>query len=917
MDMNYDGWIYHREHIQQVQEESLVSTNNEPTSNSNVNMFNMIEDVFEGIDDDDHDHDHDHDTMGNQDTMWGGDMTNAWTDVDTYEMLLGEAQKELYLGCKQCTVLTYVVELIHTKVDNHMTNKAIDKMLAMMKKMCPQPNNVPNSFRECKKILNCLGLGCENVHACYYDCALFYKEHEKKDRCPVCNEPRYKDSHYEQRKKVPRKVLRYFPLKPRLQRLFILRHTSKDMRWHKEKRINDGNTIRHPADSSASKEFDHIDGVTPYSDISKPYSMWPVVVFPYNLPPWKCMKKPFSFLTLLIPGPKAPGNEIDVYLRPLVDELKELWENGVPTHDKMIESTFNLRAAVMWTINDFPAYGNLSGWSTHGKLACPVCNEDGSYTKLRDKYCHIGHLRYLPMNHSWRKNSQLFNGCQEMRHRPKEFLGDDILDQLDSLLPRTLGKHRTNKDKKRKRNAKELNWTRKSIFFRVGILKNIFDYLIGALLNMGKSKDTLKARMHLQDMNIRESLHLKLNARNTLDNPLAQYVFKPYERKDFLHWLKSIKFPDGYVANISHKVNVDEGSIFGLKSHDCHVLMQRHIYGPIVEFSSFFQQICAKTLTVTDLDKLEEGIVLILCKLEKNFPSAFFVPMVHLTMHLPREAKLAGLVGYLWMYPVERLLGLYKKSVRNKARPEGSIVEAHLAYESSTFCSINPNALISVFAQKVRPFGAHVMVQLSREDIEVAYWYILDNCDEIEDFRNEHIEILERDSHAIVQQRHRQLGKKVIRDYHLTSLNVNNRSYDGDPYVLAKQAHQVFYIDDLKLGHPWKVVQKIQHRHIWDVPEKDDYKEEEDNATDEDDDEYVDETENSTRRVHNDDEVDISLCRDDVDPESFDINNEEVRRMLGLQRDENEEEENDEEDKEEEDDEEENVGTNDTNDDYN
>ncbi|KAM2086641.1 hypothetical protein ACFX1R_024153 [Malus domestica] len=167
-------------------------------------------------------------------------------------------------------------------------------------------------------------------------------------------------------------------------------------------------------------------------------------------------------------------------------------------------------------------------------------------------------------------------------------------------------------------------------------------------------------------MNIRESLHLKLNARNTLDKPLAQYVFKPYERKDFLYWLKSIKFPDGYAANISHKVNVDEGSIFGLKSHDCHVLMQRvlpvgirkylkkHIYGPIVEFSSFFQQICAKTLTVTDLDKLEEDIVLILCKLEKNFPSAFFVPMVHLAVHLPCEAKLAGLVGYRWMYPVER-----------------------------------------------------------------------------------------------------------------------------------------------------------------------------------------------------------------------------------------------------------------------
>jgi len=32
-----------------------------------------------------------------------------------------------------------------------------------------------------------------------------------------------------------------------------------------------------------------------------------------------------------------------------------------------------MRVALMSTINDFPAYGMLSGWSTHGRLACPHC----------------------------------------------------------------------------------------------------------------------------------------------------------------------------------------------------------------------------------------------------------------------------------------------------------------------------------------------------------------------------------------------------------------------------------------------------------------------------------------------------------------------------------------------------------------
>ncbi|CAB4308257.1 unnamed protein product [Prunus armeniaca] len=77
-------------------------------------------------------------------------------------------------------------------------------------------------------------------------------------------------------------------------------------------------------------------------------------------------------------------------------------------------------------------------------------------------------------------------------------------------------------------------------------------------------------------------------------------------------------------------------------------------------------------------------------------------------------------------------------------------------------------------------------------------------------------------------------GKKVIHDYNLTSVNINSQWYGSDPYVLATQAHQVFYMDDLKLGHPWRVVQRIQHRHVWDVPKRDD--DDEDDDEDDDDD---------------------------------------------------------------------------------
>jgi len=58
-------------------------------------------------------------------------------------------------------------------------------------------------------------------------------------------------------KKIPYKILRYFPLKTRLQRLFMSSKTSPLMRWHHENKANDG-IMRHPVDSKAWKKFDEL-----------------------------------------------------------------------------------------------------------------------------------------------------------------------------------------------------------------------------------------------------------------------------------------------------------------------------------------------------------------------------------------------------------------------------------------------------------------------------------------------------------------------------------------------------------------------------------------------------------------------------------------------------------------------------------
>ena len=165
-----------------------------------------------------------------------------------------------------------------------------------------------------------------------------------------------------------------------------------DMRWYIDKCVDDG-IMTHPADSEEWKEFDlqHPDfalkprnvrlrlatnGFSPFGNMNYNYSIWPVILIPYNVPPWLVMKKPYFMLSLLILGPHQPRNEIDIYLKPLVDKLKKLWEEGVETNDAYSKKHFQMRATLLWTIHDYPRFGNMSGWRKKGYHSCYTCNDE-------------------------------------------------------------------------------------------------------------------------------------------------------------------------------------------------------------------------------------------------------------------------------------------------------------------------------------------------------------------------------------------------------------------------------------------------------------------------------------------------------------------------------------------------------------
>lgn len=200
------------------------------------------------------------------------------------------------------------------------------------------------------------------------------------------------------------------------------------------------------------------------------------------------------------------------------------------------------------------------------------------------------------------------------------------------------------------------------------IEKNVCESLLNTIFNdKDGSKDNSNARLDLQALNIKHALHFVSDGHKTIKH-VACFTLKDQEKRLFCRFLKRIKFPDGYAANISRCVRVKQCKISGFKSHDFHVVMQhilplistrtlpRNVSSILVELSKFFRELCLKVLNVHDLQRLERRIALTLCQLERIFPPSFFDVMVHLTIHLAREASIGGPVHYRWMYPIERLV---------------------------------------------------------------------------------------------------------------------------------------------------------------------------------------------------------------------------------------------------------------------
>lgn len=176
----------------------------------------------------------------------------------------------------------------------------MNEWLQFLKKLLPASDNLPSTIYEAKFIQG-LGFNYFKIETFKNDCVLFWKDNLHLEICLKCNEPRW-STNIIKLSGIPHKVVTYFPLKPRLNRLFMFTSSASDRRWHPDRQRLDDHVLEHPSDAEAWTSFDQehqwfsndscnallglvIDGFNTFSNMNVSHNTLPVFLVSYNLPP--------------------------------------------------------------------------------------------------------------------------------------------------------------------------------------------------------------------------------------------------------------------------------------------------------------------------------------------------------------------------------------------------------------------------------------------------------------------------------------------------------------------------------------------------------------------------------------------------------------------------------------------------------
>ncbi|KAL7234600.1 hypothetical protein ACSBR1_018103 [Camellia fascicularis] len=237
------------------------------------------------------------------------------------------------------------------------------------------------------------------------------------------------------------------------------------------------------------------------------------------------------------------------------------------------------------------------------------------------------------------------------------------------------------------------------------------------------------------------------------------------------------------------------------------------------------------------------------------------------------------------MYAFERYMHILKGYVRNKAHPEGSIVEGYIDNEALTFCSMyfnecetkfnrpeqNYDGLIKDRDMNRKTQNSGVVVKGDHKGEAIDFYGVIRDIVKLKYLGRNRVFLFKCDWWDVGNEKN---GMKFD-DYNYISVNVTRTWYKDEPSVLACQAEQVFYMKDMKFGNNYQVVQRIIPRATYDILVKRDEEEEKNEEEEKDNDEPYQEFESFGlgNAMHMDDQP-TKLCKENMEMICVDIDGE-------------------------------------------
>lgn len=376
-----------------------------------------------------------------------GDEDHLQENEVEFQNTMSECMEPLYVGSRETRMQSGIVLMTLSTVFG-VSDTFLSALLTYLAgTLLPRQNLLPRTAYELKRMIMRIGLDHQRIDSCPNGHILFEGEvNGTLTECPRCQHPRF----ISETSKVPHAVTRYFPIISKVLRLYRCPSIAELLR-HFNGHTGDSPVMTSIADSHQWKEVSRMyplfrdyesslrmgliaDGVCPHGNQNSRHSTWIILLAIYNFPGWLVTKKFFLNLSILIPGPKAPTSDtIDVFLKPLVRELLQLWD-GVPALNMSKPvgcRSFTLRGMLLWSIHDFPAFGLIAGQTVKGYVACPICGENtcAEHSIHLKKMCYLGHRRFLPLGHRFRRARAAFNNSQELGVVPPRRTGEQLIEQ--------------------------------------------------------------------------------------------------------------------------------------------------------------------------------------------------------------------------------------------------------------------------------------------------------------------------------------------------------------------------------------------------------------------------------------------------------------------------------------------------------